>query len=95
MGTKADKINHKRVEGNILKKNKMRKMDRKIYNLIEACHSSQKIEWKSIYSDNEEFRTVQKKKMADNQAPSLDDLMKLAKIPDEITQDWMLASQDK
>lgn len=57
-------------------------MDRKIYNLIENCQSSTKIEWKSVYDEHEEFRNTQKKKMVENPQMTVeyDDLVDLIEI---------------
>jgi len=43
------------------------------------CQTSDKIKWKQIYDENEEFRNTQKKKMTEKDL-SLDDLVELVKI---------------
>jgi len=57
-------------------------MDEKIYNLIDLCQTSNKIEWKNIYDENEEFRNTQKKKMQETKPVTLDDLVELTQIWD-------------
>ena len=54
-------------------------MDHKIFNLIEMCQSSSKIEWKHIYDKNEEFRNTQKKKMQEAAPVSIDELKELVR----------------
>lgn len=58
LGNMTDKSNIRKVKSAIKRRNVLREMDRKIYNLIEECHTSTKIEWKSIYDENEEFRNT-------------------------------------
>ena len=74
------RLHIRKVKSAIKHRNELREMDDKIYNLIDLCQKSKKIEWKSVYRDNEEFRNVQKKKMADNAEVPLDDLLELAEI---------------
>lgn len=80
MGNKKDRMNIRKVKSAIKHRNQLREMDSKIYNLIELCHKSSKIEWKKIYDDNQEFRNTQKKKMGDTEHLSYDDLVDLVRI---------------
>ena len=80
-GNQKDRQNIRKVKSAIKHRNGLREMDGKIYSLIDLCQRSSKIEWKSIYRDNEEFRSTQQKKLKDNAvAASLEDLIELAKI---------------
>ena len=79
-GTQVNRVHSRKVRSAIKHRNELREMDDKIYNLIDLCQKSKKIEWKSIYRDNDEFRNTQKKKMAENAQMSLEDLEKLVKI---------------
>ena len=83
LGTQTDKLHIRKVKTAIKRRNMLREMDRKIYNLIEECHNSNKIEWKSIYAENEEFRNTQKKKITnDNQQAEVvyDDLVEMIRL---------------
>ena len=80
MGRSADRRNIKKIDSAVNKRNKMRLMDQKIYDLIEQCHSTSKIEWKKVYTENDEFRDTQKKKMAESAQISLEDLLELVKL---------------
>lgn len=73
-------MNIRKVKSAIKHRNQLREMDHKIYNLIELCHKSSKIEWRKIYDDNQEFRNTQKKKMGDTEHLSYDDLVDLVRI---------------
>ena len=64
-GNQKDRMHIRKVKSAIKHRNELRGMDSKIYNLIDLCQRSTKIEWKKIYKDNEEFRNTQKKKMGD------------------------------
>ena len=55
----------------------LREMDEKVYSLIEACQETKKIEWKQIYDQNEDFRSGQRKKIQDTEAPTIEDLLEL------------------
>ena len=67
-----------KVIKNIERHNELRDMDHKIYNLIDLCQKSKKIEWKKIYKDNEEFRNTQKKKIEKDKPPTdVNDLVEL------------------
>ena len=66
-GNKRDKMHIRKVKSAIKHRNKLREMDKQIYNLIELCQSSSKIKWQHIYDENEEFRNTQIKKLAEKE----------------------------
>ena len=80
LGNKRDRTHIRKVKSAIKHRNKLREMDEKIYNLIDLCQTSNKIEWKNIYDENEEFRNTQKKKMQETKPVTLDDLVELTQI---------------
>lgn len=82
LGNKRDRTHIRKVKSAIKHRNKLREMDEKIYNLIDLCQKSNKIEWKNIYDENEEFRNTQKKKMQETKPVTLDDLVELTQIWD-------------
>ena len=55
-GNQADRMHSRKVMSAIKQRNKLREVDSRIYDLIDLCQKSTKIEWKSIYRENEEFR---------------------------------------
>ena len=64
-GTQVDRVHSRNVRSAIKRRNELREMDGRIYSLIDLCQKSTKIEWKSIYRDNEEFRDTQVKQKMD------------------------------
>jgi len=73
-------VHIRKVKSAIKNRDKLREMDEKVYSLIEACQDSKKIHWKHIYDKNEDFRNSQRKKAAEQEPISVDDLMELVRI---------------
>jgi len=78
-GNKRDRMHIRKVKSAIKHRNELREMDERIYSLIELCQESEKVKWRQIYVDNEDFRSNQKKKTPVEEPLSVEDMLELLK----------------
>ena len=59
LGSQAQRRKIQTVKKAVNEKNRSQFFDRQLYDIIGQCESLQRVGWKSIYDENEDFRNKQ------------------------------------